>query len=537
MSAAGRYGLNALLLALALAAAVRAVPVAQKQPIGRDIAEYASIARNLHSGAGYRLDIKAYHAVPTPVAHYSGYDRAPLFPFVLCLLEYVGPDDWAARLMGPLAFLLTLAFLFDLLRKFLPPGGAFGVTALLGLHPGLYELSMMPLTEPLVLLFLVITFWAVFRLENPWVAGFGAALAFLTRPSSALAAAAPALACLAPSMRRRRPWGFAAFAATALVGPALLIWLNRLYGAPALTLPQSFLFRVLDYAHVVHVRHEGGLHESPAALLRENLPAVLNRIARNALYYAQSLSAADRGVGALVLAAPAALWAVRGRRMAPAAVAALSAAVLDLGFYTLSWSTFDARRFTAVFVLAVSAVLLAGGWMALDALRPAPSDRRRVGAPGLAFLALALFWGASDAYSGYVAWREEAEGGPFRNLEETLWRREDSMEWRGWAGSDESLRAAAGGSMVSNVPWLAYDVTGLPSVLIPWDLTVDEARDFLQTFDARFVLVHRADWPERYGAGRAALERVLGEGGWKRRFARDEVEFWERMEAGEGSPQ
>jgi hypothetical protein len=78
MDIAERHGRYALLLVLLLAAAIRAAPVTFKQPTGRDIVEYASIARNLHAGHGYRLDIKAFHATETPVVHYSGYDRAPL---------------------------------------------------------------------------------------------------------------------------------------------------------------------------------------------------------------------------------------------------------------------------------------------------------------------------------------------------------------------------------------------------------------------------------------------------------------------------
>jgi MFS family permease len=386
------------------------------------------------------------------------------------------------------------------------------VTALLALHPGLYDLSLLPLTEPLVLMFLMLAYWSFFRLENPWVAGFAVALAFLTRPSSAVAAAPLALAWLAPSMRRRSRWGVAAFAASAMIGPALLIWLNRLYEAPALLLPQSYLFRVLDTKHQVHFFHEGPLYASSWALLSENLPEVARRIAKHGLYYARHLGDAGRGLGVFVLAWPLAWWGYRSRGWGRAAMIPVAAGALDLALYVSVWSTYDAMRFTSVAVTALVAVTGLGVWLGFEGMREASMDRRWATVRALALFSLVAFWSGSGVFASYLAWREEVRGGPYANPLEQLWKRADTREWIGWTQQMQFRGDLETAVIASNVPWLAHEATGMPSVVAPYDLGPAELKDFLERYQAGYVLLHGADWPAPHRHHRVALLEQLERG-------------------------
>jgi hypothetical protein len=530
----GRYGFNALLLALLIAAAVRVLPVGFNQPSGRDIVEYESVARNLHLGLGYRLDLKIYRAADTPVVHYSGYDRAPLFPLTLALLHYAASEEMASRLIGPLLFLLMLVLVYDLVRKLSTVSAAFWTTTLIGVHPGLLALSLQPLTETQVLLFVVLALWALFRLEYPWVAGFAAALAFLTRPSSAVAFLAIGLACLTPPIRRRAPWGIVGFVLIALAGPALLVWLNRTYEAPLFLLPQSFLLRVLDHTHASHLMHAGEIHPIPWAMLGGNFPSVAYRVAKHALYYVQYLAGATQGLGAIVLLAPLSLWGFHSRGLLPVAVVALGVGLFDLAFYTLVPSTFDAPRFTSVFLLTASLVILAGLGLAFQSFRDYSRDERWRRVPAFTGLALLLFWGASDAFSGYIEWREQLRGGPYRHRIEALWNRPDSLVWA------DAVRPAGivprnGHAVLTNVPWFVHRVTHMPASLLPWDVTREDVLALIQRDRPTSVIVHAADWPAAHAAGMEAVREVMKELHAERVFRSGAIEHW-RLEQTPSSP-
>lgn len=523
--ASGRYGLNALVLALLIAAAVRAAPVAFNQPAGRDIVEYESMARNLHAGHGYRLDLKIYRADDTPVVHYSGYDRAPLFPLTLALLHYAAPAHWASRLVGPLLFLLTLILVYDLVRKLSTPSAAFWTTALLGVHPGLLALSLQPLTETQVLLFVVLALWALFRLEYPWVAGFAAALAFLTRPSSAAAFAAIGLACLSPAIRRRSPWSVIGFVLIALAGPALLVWLNRTYEAPLLLLPQSFLLRVLDHNHVSHLMHAGEVYPTPWAMLGANLPAVGYQVAKHALYYVQHLAGAMNGLGALVLLAPLSLWGFSSRGLTPVAIVIFGAGLLDLALYKIIPSTFDAERFTSVFVMTSALVLLAGLGLAFQSFREYSRDERWRHVPALTGITLLVFWGGADAFTGYIEWRENLRGGPYRQPIEALWNRSDS---RGWADSvsRNAVQARDAEPVLTNEPWFVHRATQSPVALLPWDVTKEDVLGLIERDRPASVLLHAADWPAAHAGGLDAARAAMVDLKAERVFHSGAVEQW-----------
>lgn len=531
MTAAERYGLSALVLALLLAVTVRAPSVIYGDPVGRDIAEYASVSRNLQEGRGFQLDIKAYHAFETPVVHYSGYDRAPLFPFILNLFETM-LGEAGRRVVSPFFFVLALALVFDLVRKFCSVSAAFWVTTLLGLHPGLLKLTVLPLSEPLLLFWLVFATWAALRLRNPWVTGSAAALCFLTRPSSLLPVAVISLAHLFPFQRGRSLRAWACFALMTLTGPLLLLWLNALNGAPVFLLPQSFLFRVLDHTDFVHTMNAGRVYDSPWALLSAEVPQVARRIAKHALDYLQALAGATKGLGAIVALGPLSIWGFVKRGWSRPMILLLAAGALDLAFYTSVWSTFDATRFTSIFILFAAGVLLAGTCLTLEDLHLPWRRNDNWRASAAVGFALAVLWGTAAAFSGYLTWSESAGRGPHRDPTARLWSREDSrksVDWieRNSGDADDSVAISpARGSIASNVPWMINASTHHPSLLLPYDLNAEQLIAFLQAYDAGYVVIHAADWPAQYAEQLETLRVFLSVVDARLLFETGEVEIW-----------
>ncbi len=527
MSAAERYGFSALLLALA----VRVPAIVYGDPAGRDIAEYASIADSLQRGGGFQLDIKAYHANDTPVVHYSGYDRAPLFPVVLAGFETVAGDG-GDRVVSPLLFLLALVFVFDLVRKYFSVSAAFWVTLLLGLHPGLMELSLLPLSEPLLLLTLTLTVWSALRLRNPWLAGISAALCFLTRPSSILAAGVVGVVFLFPFRGSRSFASLAGFLLLALSGPAALVALNVNYDALPFLLPQSFLFRVMDHSHMVHTMNEGRLYDSVFAVIEAEGPAVGKRIVRHAVHYVEALAHVTHGLGALLALFPLAIWGFGKWGKGRALGLLLTVGFIDLVFYGLVWSTFDADRFTSVLVFVSVAVIVLGTRLLLEDVPLRSTVARSPSVSSAICFVLAVLWLGASGFSGYLTWSESAGHGPSRNRLANLWDRADSREAMQWV-KDNSLWVDAEapmdpqrGALVSNEPWMVRARGQRAGVLLPYDLKREELITFLDSYDAGYVLIHAADWPGVHAEGFETLRAYLGESGAERLFRTGQVEIW-----------
>lgn len=531
MTAAERYGLPALVLALLLAVTVRAPSVIYGDPAGRDIAEFASISRNLQQGRGFQLDIKAYHAFETPVVHYSGYDRAPLFPFILNLFE-TALGETGRRVVSPFFFVLALALIFDLIRKVASVSIAFWVTALLGLHPGLLKLTVLPLSEPLLLFWLVFAVWASTRFRNPWVAGSAAALCFLTRPASVLPLAVISLAHLSSPQGGRSLRGWACFVLMAVTGPLLLLWLNMLNGAPALLLPQSFLLRVLDHTDFVHTMNAGRVYDSPGALLSAEGMQVARQIAKHGLYYLQALADSMHGLGAILLLAPLSVWGFVKRGWLRPLLWLLAVAGIDLLFYTLMWSTFDAMRFTSIFNLIAVAVLVAGACFVLEEVQLIRRKDDVWPASAAMGFALALLWGSASAFSGYLTWSESAGRGPHRDAIIDLWNRPDSIQTGVWISRNpEALDVAPPSELnqrpiATNVPWLMNTLTHHPCVLLPYDLNPDELVAFLQNYKAGYVVIHAGDWPEAHAEALQTLRVFLSVVEAELLFETGDVEIW-----------
>lgn len=534
MSAAERYGGAALLLALLLALAVRVPSIVYGDPSGRDIVEYDSIARNLLQGEGFQLDIKAYHAHDTPVVHYSGYDRAPLFPVVLAGFKFAIGETYGHRVVSPFLFLFALILIFDLIRKYFSISAAFWVTLLIGLHPGLMELSLLPLSEPLLTFSLAVTLWGALRLRNPWVAGFGVALCFLTRPSSLPAISLVGITFLFPYRGARSLGSLAIFGLTALMGPAMLVGLNIQNDALPFLLPQSFLFRVMDHSHMVHTMNEGRFYPSAGALLAEEGLVVAERIAKHALYYLQALGSAMRGIGALLVLMPLAVWGFLKYGKGRVAGLLFAVGFIDLVFYTLVWSTFDADRFTSVFLVVVASIVILGAFLLLEDV-PLRSTSAGSMSTGSAFCGLLGFvWLGASLFSGYLSWSESEGAGPARNPLANLWNRNDSNALVDWMNGDSpegpGTLSLDQRSLASNVPWLLRHRCDVPGVLLPYDLEQNELEAFFDQCDVGGVVIHTADWPGRHVAGLESLLRYLHTSKSGKLFESHQVQVWKLPE-------
>jgi len=519
-------GAEAALLALTTLG-IRALPAALDPLIGRDLTEYQSIAASLREGRGFELPIKVYYAVETPVVHYAGYDRAPLLPVLLAAAGLISPSGGGPRWLGPLLMVAVVLLIHDVLRRSGFSRAAFWVALWIALHPGLHKTSLLPLTEILSLALITLTIWFALGARAPAWAGAVAGLAFLARPASAAASLVLGLGWLLGPDRRAAD--FLKYLLLASLGPIALLTLNVLNEAPPLTTPQGFLFGVLSFNDRQHYLHQGPVYPSTLALLGEAWPQVIHRIGRNAFHFLIVLGEAYRGVVLLIAIAP---WAVPAllaaeRRRVPLLIFVMGC--VDLSVYMLTWSTFDADRFLTLCLLGWI-VLIGSGLATVIEGSPPPDEagrRFRLAALG-AFVAAAMLWGTADAYRSYLAVRERARGAGYANPLRSLWRHEEiqalkpHLESLGRAGA---LRRDT--PIASNEPWLAWNLTGAATFLLPYDLKPDEWSAFLDRYGARFALIHGGDWPSAYGAHRESLERALETAQWTRRGG-PTVHWWER---------
>ncbi len=318
----------------------------------------------------------------------------------------------------------------------------------------------------------------------------------------------------------------------ALSGPAALVALNVHYDSPPFLLPQSFLFRVTDHSHMVHAMNEGRLYDSVFAVIEAEGPAVGKRIVRNAVHYVEALARVGHGLGALLALFPLALWGFGKWGKARALGLLLAVGVIDLVFYTLVWSTFDADRFTSVFVAVSVGMIVLGTRLLLEDVPLRSTVARSPSVASAICFALALMWLGASCFSGYLTWSESAGHGPSRNRLANLWDRADSRETMLWV-KDNSVWVDAEapmdpqhGAIVSNEPWLVRARGQRAGVLLPYDLKREELTTFLESHDAGYVLIHAADWPGRYAEGFETLRAYLGESGAERLLRTGQVEIW-----------
>lgn len=525
-------------LILLAALAVRALPALLDEPRGYDYAEYQNVADNLLAGRGFVLDIKAYHAAPTPVVHYSGYERPHLLPVLIAALDVVAPRDAVPIFVGPLLYLLAIALVFDWLYAIGLQREATWVGFLLALQPGLIDISLRPLTEPLILFCIALALWAHVKLESPAIAGFACGLAFLARPTGAVAGLVLGLVYLARAIGTRRWRGFLTFGAVALLGPASHVALNLAYGAPALLTPQNYLWRTGHHLDGMRTVNGGGLYDSVGSLVADRgIGWVAGAIFGNAVAYAKQILSATNGLGYLIPLFGFAGFGLPGLRRGSGLGLLMWMGVIDLSLYTAAWATQELFRFVSLFYFAAVVV---GGTLTVRGLTRLGEQAGGGFAKHLVTATLGIvlaLWIADAVFESRLA----AAG--LRNAPraiDDLDRQVDLPENRRAAAVlDATLGPAVLADeapvVASNAAWLVTSGYRRPSFILPYDLRPSEWLPFLAARRTAAVLVHVAAWPPEFDGGLADLRDTLGNAGWQRSVAEGEIEVWLPPAAGEGA--
>lgn len=203
--------------------------------VWHDDGAYLLLGRSIADGEGLR-----YAQVPGSL---PGAKFPPLYPLVLAVLWKVAP---AAVGQGSLASALNfffvaaaggvfVAFLRSLKFSW---QGAVATTTVLWLVPDVWRLALVPLSEPLFLLALVVALWMGARLEEGPSAGrlaaflVSLAIAYHVRTMGLVVGAAVPLALL---LRGRTAWAVKTAAGGALVMGPWLMWSGR--AAEAIPVP------------------------------------------------------------------------------------------------------------------------------------------------------------------------------------------------------------------------------------------------------------------------------------------------------------
>ena len=515
---------------LALALMARLGPMVFERPIGRDIVEYENLAHNLRHGRGYLLDIKAYWVTPTPVTHYGMYERPLLMPAILATLGRLTGPAAASRLAGPVCFLIALALIHATLFRRVGPRAAATAGLLLALHPALLRLSLGPLSENAALLGMGLIFWAWVGLRPSVVVGMACSMAFLARPQLLLVALILGVFYLAQSIRYRHIKPLIGFVCFASIGPLWLILLNRSMGAPAWTMPQSFLFSSLDFQDCIHYANRNPLYSGALAVLANQAPEVLHRIARHALYYAQALIAPGALGPTIPLLALTAIVLVQTARFQRFALMGLIA-LIDLAFYVFFWPTFDPGRFLGISYLILLPLVALGVHEAFDSHAPFRIRGKMRSATMVAVLAIAAVWLAMDLGGAYLAIRKWQLGRPMSDVGlEKVWSAPgvDGL----MINLKETIRDHPPNKplpiVASNVPWMIYDKTGLPAMGLPWDLLPEQWMEWIERGDATIVVLHRGDWPTSHLARMDDLASAIEAAGWQLFADRGDLAAWIR---------
>jgi hypothetical protein len=262
--------------------------------------------------------------------------------------------------------------------------------------------------------------------------------------------------------------------------------------------------------------------ESVAMLLQAEWRAVAGRVAVRAERLGREL-ASPGALGLLLAFLPlAAVGIWQGgplRRVMWLAPPALALLALDAA----AWSLEGGTRLVAVAVGLTVAMVAAG---TLEVIGREPVRQRATAWRSAAVYALAtvaVAWAAMDVAMG-VAARRGAQAGGAPAAGPTAGQ---------LAGA---IRAEAGGDseavLATNEPWRLHTVTGLPTMLLPYDLEGERWGELLDRMDARVVAVEQSTWPAERMAGLVELTRSLSAAGWQTAGTLGTVVIWRRAGAG-----
>ena len=504
-----------LLLVLVVLAAARVIPVCCVEHVSPDAVEFLDIARNMRETGKPLLSVKAYYYAQTPITHYGGYER-PLLPALLLGLG-------SARARSPILGAQWVSFAFSLLtawclilflRKIYGCGPALAGGLLVGLAPPVLTASLYPWSDMLSLFACVVALLilAEFHPTHPddakrsgdaasdrasLPAGETAAELMVGIAIGAAAAMrAVSLVMVVPvavyfiAMRRSTMSRLRALVLL-MIGPALFVaanaWVNVANNAPALLLPQGFLYRVRSFDD--GILHWAQRHAAPSvpAFLAANLPAVIRQVVKQTIAYAYILLFHHGWLFVWWVAAPLVAAGIWRRRLHPLAAVALGVAALNFAVYALSWATYDASRFLLVTLALLLPICVGEVFQAWGTVRLPISLVRSVTLPHLLVGGTLVVFGLLAARESYTALRADQARIRFRPYGETgVWNDPALPELCGWLNKNLGRGDAA---VASPFPWTVNYLSARPCSFWPADLdTADKLAEYLEAYPVAAVV-------------------------------------------------
>ncbi|MGC8861819.1 MAG: glycosyltransferase family 39 protein, partial [Armatimonadota bacterium] len=334
-----------------------------------------------------------------------------------------------------------------------------GLSAAVALN--LFRVSVLALSDALGLLLALAAVLAALHAENrhsTWFwAGAHAGLAYLTRfPYAVLLVAFVGFAATSQDRLRAISACLTGFAIA--VGP-MLIWKWTVYGSPFYGV-QSMHYRTMSFRASSWRWYAG-----PSPHPELDMPEIRAAILRNAVYFAVDLLGSPRGMHALVLGIPLALYC-RGRALFRQGRAlALAAAFLNFAVYASTWSLPAAQG--ARFMLLSFTLLLpfcAAGIVWLF-------DR-----PGLLSKSAAVVICAAAVFSWCRAYPAASRAQQFVPLEDPVAR---------WIRKNLPKQSI----VATNNPWVVSHQTGLPTAALPFNLGDKTLPKFVQKYRVRALII------------------------------------------------
>jgi len=474
---------NILLFAsiFVLAIIVRIVPALAVQWISNDAVEYLDIARNLASGRGLMLSIKAYHFIATPVVHYANYDRPLLFPALVALFWKLWPHAQTAQVLNVLLVALGAGMAAEMARRVYGLRAAWISGVLLAVAPPLVRTSLYAWSEPLAFALVMgsVSYILHENKKGVFMAGVLAGLAFLTRPTMAIYGFV-LFAWLARHRRIDRAKSALLFLAGILPSLLILATINFIYHAPLATTAQGFLYRAVDF-------HDGmyyfppRMQSSAITLLILHFHDVLLQIFRHVRDYGLHLLFHRDFLSFLCLLIPIVIWKFFTQERSAGGNLIFLLAGGGLLFICLSWPSSDLDRFlqipSAFFIIRI--VGEANG------VHPF----RRIIRGALYLLAAITFFSYvfTDLRITHDALRVRSNAQwPMMGTFSSNWKNPDSPALFQWIEANTGSDAVIGG----NNPWAIAWHTNRPAILIPEFARSTDAQAFFHTYKVDYIIAN-----------------------------------------------
>lgn len=486
-----------LLLVLAVAILVRLAPVLCAQYISPDVVEFLDIARHLRETGQPLLSVKAYYYETTPIVHYGGCERSLLPAVLLGLGRYLSssPVD-GGQWITLIATVLSILFLILTLRRTCGANAALAAGLVIGVSPVILTISLYPWSEPFSLLACAAMLWALgerhasskhsILLETLVGLFAGAAIAMRSLNLVCVLPAALYLA-LYPRPLLSRLRALVLLGAGPVLFFAINAYVNVRNGYPALMLPQGFLYRTFEFNEGILKWRSPEIAPSAIEFLRTHSFKVIHEIIKQTIGYTYTLLLYHEWLFVWWVAIPLIAIKAFKRALHPINAVALCAAILQVGAYAASWSTYDPRRFLFVPLALLLGVFVAEVVSTWSVIRLPIARRISISLPRLLIVGTLLAWGLVAGRESFIAFRSGQTGKPYvAYIDPGVW---NDPALPGLLAHVRRLANGNSGAVASPFPWETQYFTYLPSVFWPTDInSLQGLNDYLKAYPAQIII-------------------------------------------------